>query len=113
MRVVFDCASFLWNSLLAGKDGENGRIAGASRAKVRLDLTGVGLIVKDRGSGKPRALLDRVSIGYELWRQANGFPPTIALDATPSPSATPGGMQTGPAEHRPVSMITDKALARW
>lgn len=25
MRVVFDCASFLWNSLLAGKDGENGR----------------------------------------------------------------------------------------
>jgi len=26
-------------------------------------------------------LLDRVSLGYELWRQANGFPPTVALDA--------------------------------
>ncbi len=24
-------------------------------------------------------LLDRVSIGYELWRQLNGFPPTVAL----------------------------------
>lgn len=43
-------------------------------------------------------LLDRVSIGYELWRQANGFPPTIAMDAASSPSATPGGMQTGPAD---------------
>ncbi len=42
--------------------GENGRIAGASRAKVRLDLVGVGLTVSDRGSGKPRALLDRVSM---------------------------------------------------
>lgn len=29
-------------------------------------------------------LLDRVSIGYELWRQANGFPPTVAMD--------PGGL---------------------
>jgi len=26
-------------------------------------------------------LLDRVSIGYELWRQANGFPPTVAMRA--------------------------------
>ncbi len=24
-------------------------------------------------------LLDRVSMGYELWRQANGFPPTVAM----------------------------------
>ena len=24
-------------------------------------------------------LLDRVSLGYELWRQANGFPPTVAM----------------------------------
>ncbi|MEM7413074.1 MAG: HlyD family efflux transporter periplasmic adaptor subunit [Myxococcota bacterium] len=24
-------------------------------------------------------LLDQVSIGYELWRQANGFPPTVAM----------------------------------
>jgi membrane fusion protein, adhesin transport system len=29
-------------------------------------------------------LLDQVSIGYELWRQANGFPPTVAMD--------PGGL---------------------
>lgn len=42
--------------------GENGRIAGAVRAKVRLDLMGVGLTVPDRGSGKPRALLDRVTM---------------------------------------------------
>jgi ABC-type multidrug transport system ATPase subunit/pSer/pThr/pTyr-binding forkhead associated (FHA) protein len=42
--------------------GENGRIAGAGRAKVRLDLMGVGLTVADRGSGKPRALLDRVTM---------------------------------------------------
>ena len=25
-------------------------------------------------------LLDRVSIAYELWRQANGFPPTVAME---------------------------------
>lgn len=25
-------------------------------------------------------LLDRVRLGYELWRQANGFPPTVAMD---------------------------------
>ncbi len=42
--------------------GENGRIAGAVRARVRLDLMGVGLTVADRGSGKPRALLDRVTM---------------------------------------------------
>lgn len=42
--------------------GEGGRIAGAGRAKVRLDLLGVGLTVKDRGSGRPRALLDRVTM---------------------------------------------------
>lgn len=42
--------------------GEGGRIEGAGRAKIRLDLLGVGLTVKDRGSGKPRALLDRVSM---------------------------------------------------
>jgi ABC-type multidrug transport system ATPase subunit/pSer/pThr/pTyr-binding forkhead associated (FHA) protein len=42
--------------------GENGRIAGAGRARVRLDLVGVGLTVSDRGSGKPRALLDRVTM---------------------------------------------------
>lgn len=26
-------------------------------------------------------LLDRVSLGYELWRQANGFPPTVGMRA--------------------------------
>jgi ABC-type multidrug transport system ATPase subunit/pSer/pThr/pTyr-binding forkhead associated (FHA) protein len=41
---------------------EGGRIAGAGRAKVRLDLQGVALTVKDRGSGNPRALLDRVTM---------------------------------------------------
>jgi multidrug resistance efflux pump len=29
-------------------------------------------------------LLDRVALGYELWRQANGFPPTVAME--------PGGL---------------------
>ncbi len=42
--------------------GEGGRIASAGRAKVRLDLQNVGLTVTDRGSGKPRALLDRVTM---------------------------------------------------
>lgn len=42
--------------------GEGGRIASAGRAKVRLDLQNVGLVVPDRGSGKPRALLDRVTM---------------------------------------------------
>ncbi|GAB4214127.1 MAG: hypothetical protein OHK0013_38590 [Sandaracinaceae bacterium] len=42
--------------------GEGGHITGAGRAKVRLDLVGVGLVVKDRGSGAPRVLLDRVSM---------------------------------------------------
>ncbi len=42
--------------------GEGGRIASAGRAKVRLDLQNVGLTVADRGSGKPRALLDRVTM---------------------------------------------------
>jgi len=42
--------------------GEGGKIAAAGRAKVRLDLLDVGLVVADRGSGKPRALLDRVKM---------------------------------------------------
>ncbi|MDQ3035144.1 MAG: FHA domain-containing protein, partial [Myxococcota bacterium] len=42
--------------------GQGGRIADAGRAKVRLDLMQVGLTVADRGSGKPRTLLDRVSM---------------------------------------------------
>lgn len=42
--------------------GADGKIAGAGRAKVRLDLMDVGLVVKDRGSGQPRALLDRVKM---------------------------------------------------
>lgn len=35
-------------------------------------------------------LLDQVSLGYELWRQANGFPPTVAMDRPMSKSAAPG-----------------------
>jgi ABC transport system ATP-binding/permease protein len=42
--------------------GADGKIANAGRAKVRLDLMDVGLVVSDRGSGKPRALLDRVKM---------------------------------------------------
>ena len=30
-------------------------------------------------------LLDTVSLGFELWRQLNGFPPTV----TPQPATTP------------------------
>ncbi len=42
--------------------GQGGRIADAGRAKVRLDLMQVGLTVPDRSSGKPRVLLDHVSM---------------------------------------------------
>ncbi len=35
-------------------------------------------------------LLDRVRLGYELWRQANGFPQTVALDGGMSPTETTG-----------------------
>lgn len=38
-------------------------------------------------------LLDRVSLGYELWRQANGFPPTVAFGA--SGTTGPGGGSAG------------------
>lgn len=34
-------------------------------------------------------LLDVVSLGYELWRQFNGFPPVVALE--PAPKAATGG----------------------
>jgi len=44
-------------------------------------------------------LLDRVALGYELWRQANGFPPTIAMGAGPGPS---GGRST-PSDSKPAS----------
>lgn len=35
-------------------------------------------------------LLDRVRLGYELWRQANGFPPTIAMGGDPMGSEGKG-----------------------
>ena len=34
-------------------------------------------------------LLDQVSLGYELWRQANGFPPTVAMDPSASAAGAP------------------------
>ncbi len=37
---------------------------------------------------KAFVLLDRVSLGYELWRQANGFPPTVALKGRPAGRAS-------------------------
>jgi len=36
-------------------------------------------------------LLDRVSLGYELWRQANGFPPTVAMKGSSSEAAAGAG----------------------
>ena len=39
-------------------------------------------------------LLDQVSLGYELWRQMNGFPPTVAMDVS---SANAGAAPTGEA----------------
>jgi adhesin transport system membrane fusion protein len=36
-------------------------------------------------------LLDQVSLGYELWRQANGFPPTVAMENQDLKKASPGG----------------------
>lgn len=36
-------------------------------------------------------LLDQVSLGYELWRQANGFPPTVAMGPTESMPGAKGG----------------------
>ncbi|MDJ0847047.1 MAG: HlyD family efflux transporter periplasmic adaptor subunit [Myxococcota bacterium] len=35
-------------------------------------------------------LLDRVSLGYELWRQANGFPPTVAMEGRSRPGSRAG-----------------------
>lgn len=48
-------------------------------------------------------LLDQVALGYELWRQVNGFPPTVALQ-DPSASKT-GAARTSPggAESRKKS----------
>lgn len=45
-------------TLLLGARG----IEGAQRAKVRLDLVQVGLVVKDRSTGKPRNLLENISM---------------------------------------------------
>ncbi len=39
-------------------------------------------------------LLDRVSLGYELWRQLNGFPPTVAMESSPT-SGVPAGEDRG------------------
>jgi len=40
-------------------------------------------------------LLDRVSMGYELWRQANGFPPTVAMQGSGPPGSGNGGGGNG------------------
>ena len=39
-------------------------------------------------------LLDRVALGYELWRQANGFPPTIAMGPG-GPDSSRGATKSG------------------
>ncbi|MFO0690851.1 MAG: HlyD family efflux transporter periplasmic adaptor subunit [Myxococcota bacterium] len=38
-------------------------------------------------------LLDQVALGYELWRQANGFPPTVAMDTYGAPGAAKSAAQ--------------------
>jgi len=44
-------------------------------------------------------LLDRVSLGYELWRQANDFPPTVAIQKDASPgSGGAAGTRTGKSD---------------
>jgi multidrug efflux pump subunit AcrA (membrane-fusion protein) len=35
-------------------------------------------------------LLDSVSLGFEIWRQLNGFPPTVTFPASSSPSSSGG-----------------------
>jgi multidrug resistance efflux pump len=37
-------------------------------------------------------LLDRVRLGYEVWRQANGFPPTVALGDRPTDGSQSDGV---------------------
>jgi len=47
-------------------------------------------------------LLDRVSMGYELWRQANGFPPTVAMRGSGPPGSGNGsGSGNGAARGAP------------
>ncbi len=41
--------------------GQGGKIEGAARARVRLDLVQISLVVKDRSTGRPRPLLDHVT----------------------------------------------------
>lgn len=43
-------------------DTSAGTVAAADRARVRLDLLDISLIVKDRSTGRPRPLLDQVSL---------------------------------------------------
>jgi hypothetical protein len=48
-----------------------------------------GLYLRQGVRANAFVLLDQVSLGYELWRRANGFPPTVAMDA-PAPAAKSG-----------------------
>jgi multidrug resistance efflux pump len=48
-----------------------------------------GLYLRQGVRANAFVLLDEVSLGYELWRRANGFPPTVAMDA-PAPPAKRG-----------------------
>lgn len=47
-------------------------------------------------------LLDQVSLGYELWRQANGFPPTVAMAQMEAKSTAPAP-KAGPQSGSPGS----------
>ncbi len=49
------------------------------------------LFLRQGVRAKGFVLLDRVSLGYELWRQANGFPPTVAMQ---EPGAGGGSAST-------------------
>jgi adhesin transport system membrane fusion protein len=43
-----------------------------------------GEYLRQGARAKGFVLLDEVSLGYELWRQANGFPPAVRATGTPS-----------------------------
>jgi hypothetical protein len=40
-------------------------------------------------------LLNRVSVGYELWRQFNGFPPTLPVEGKTSSTKDASGKESG------------------
>ena len=50
-----------------------------------------GAQLRQGARAKGFVLLDRVRLGYELWRQANGFPPTVAMGGESPEASETGG----------------------